>query len=564
MNGARRSSLLAAAIFSIAALAPGQPPAFERIDAHVHVAPPPPAFLEMLDRQKVRILNVTLVDPLVPGFDKPEPQASWAAAISRQSGGRIAWAAPFDPSGFESQDWAGAESRRLAADVDRGAVAVKLYKSVGLHLKTADGKYVLPDHPAFAPVLKAIAAKGASLLAHVAEPRSSWLPLDPADPHHSYYKANPEWHMFQHPERPKWETIIAARDRMLAAHPSLRVIGCHLGSMEHDVDEVARRLNRYPNFAVDTAARMPDLRRQPRDKVRAFLLRYQDRVLWGTDLMELKWEDPAGVIARWEAAYERDWQYLARDLALPEAALRKIFRENALRWIPGLAASRAAASPPAADEVVARYVRALGGEDALRKVTTLAAGGSIFVSTYGAYGEYREFAKAPRSSRRTFRFPGYASIERAFDGTRAWEETPYHGLEILAGARLSLVRRQAEFHLPLNLRAIYPKLAVKGRGRIDEFDAVILEGETKDGQKDELWFDEAAGLLLAIDATETFANGVSQRVRYQYENYKPVNGVLTPHQIRYESPRLIWVVTRQIAFNVPVEDSVFQPPDEKK
>jgi predicted TIM-barrel fold metal-dependent hydrolase len=555
---------LGVALLPLPAQSPVAAPSFERIDAHAHVAPPPPAFLQMLDRAKVRLLNVTLVDPLVPGFDKPEPQSTWAAAIAQQSGGRIAWAAPMDPAGFESKAWSAAEIKRLAADIDRGAVAVKLYKSLGLHLKSASGQYVLPDNLAFSPVFDAIAAKGATLLTHLAEPRSSWQPLDPADPHYNYYKANPDWHMFQHPERPRWEDIIAARDKVLAAHPSLRVIGCHLGSLEHDVDEVAKRLDKYPNFAVDTAARMPNLRQQPRDKVRAFLIKYQDRVLWGTDLMELKWDNPAATVANWQSAYAKDWQFFAGDLALPEPVLRKIFRENALRWIPGLTANIAASQPskplPTAEQVTTRYLQAMGGEAALRKINSLAAAGSIFVATYGAYGEYQEFAKAPRSLRRTFRFPRYAAMERAFNGQRAWEEGPDYGLETLSGPRLSEVRRQAEFHLALNLHTVYPKLVVEGRGRIDDIGAIILEAYTPAGERDQLWFDEATGLLLAVDSTETFANGVTQRVRYQYENYQPVNGIPVAHQIRYESPRLIWVVQRRVALNVPLEDSVFDLP----
>ena len=47
---------------------------------------------------------------------------------------------------------------------------------------------------------------------------------------------------------------------------------------------MARRFDRYPNFAVDTAARVPYFMMQPRDKVRAFLIKYQDRILYGTDL----------------------------------------------------------------------------------------------------------------------------------------------------------------------------------------------------------------------------------------------------------------------------------------
>ena len=76
--------------------------------------------------------------------------------------------------------------------------------------------------------------------------------------------------MYGHPERPSKETILAARDRMLGQHPKLRVVGCHLGSMEDNVDEVAKRLERYPNFVVDTAARVTHLALQDREKFARF------------------------------------------------------------------------------------------------------------------------------------------------------------------------------------------------------------------------------------------------------------------------------------------------------
>lgn len=62
-------------------------------------------------------------------------------------------------------------------------------------------------------------------------------------------------------------------------NPDLRVVGAHLGSMENEVDEIEAHLQRYPNFAVDTAARVLSLVIQPRDKVRAFILKNQDRIL---------------------------------------------------------------------------------------------------------------------------------------------------------------------------------------------------------------------------------------------------------------------------------------------
>ena len=118
--------------------------------------------------------------------------------------------------------------------------------------------------------------------------------------------------------------------------------------MEKDLDGIASRLDRYPNFAVDTAARMEYLMMAPTEKVRAFLIKYQDRVLYGTDLDLLATADIQETLNDWESTYVRDWKFLAtgetfeqdgrkiRGLKLPKPVLRKIYRSNALRWIPGL------------------------------------------------------------------------------------------------------------------------------------------------------------------------------------------------------------------------------------
>ena len=127
------------------------------------------------------------------------------------------------------------------------------------------------------------------------------------------------------------------------------MVGCHLGSDEDDLGRLAKRLDAYPNFAVDTAARVRYFARGDRDQVREFLTRYQDRILYATDF-SLREGDPAAAARSLQATHDRDWDFFSggdmmeydgrptRGLALPEAVLRKIFRENALRWLPGLGA----------------------------------------------------------------------------------------------------------------------------------------------------------------------------------------------------------------------------------
>jgi predicted TIM-barrel fold metal-dependent hydrolase len=218
-----------------------------------------------------------------------------------------------------------------------------------VELRDAEGRYLLPDDAAFEPVFAGLARRGTTLYAHLAEPIAAWEPLDPKSPDYDYYKNAPAWHVHGRPGMPSKREILEARDRLLAKHPTLKVVGCHLGSMEEDVDAIAQRLDRYPNFVVDTAARVTHLTLQPREKVRAFLVKYQDRVLYGTDMGLMPGQDPEATARRLEAEYGRDWTYFAtrqtievdgrkvEGLALPEPVLRRIFRENALRWVPGLA-----------------------------------------------------------------------------------------------------------------------------------------------------------------------------------------------------------------------------------
>ena len=102
-----------------------------------------------------------------------------------------------------------------------------------------------------------------------------------------YFRNHPQYHMYLHPEMPGYEDQIGARDRFVAAHPQLRFVGAHLGSLEYDVDRIAAFLDRFPNASVDMAARMSQVQYQSvRDleKVRNFFVSYQDRLLYGTDL----------------------------------------------------------------------------------------------------------------------------------------------------------------------------------------------------------------------------------------------------------------------------------------
>ncbi len=328
------------ALKSLAALRP--------VDVHVHVFKTDPAFQSMLEKLNLKLLNILVMDDTLSYRKELQLQIDDAWKLVRSSKGHVALCTTFDAYKFNDPTFPKDAIEQIERNFKHGAMAVKIWKNIGMEIKDANGKYIMPDDPKFAPIYARIQKHGKTLMSHVAEPNVAWGPPDPNDPSWSYYKENPQWLVADKPGFPAKTTILEARDHILRQNPKLRMVGVHLGSMEKDLDGIASRFDHYPNFAIDTAARMEYLMLMPADKVRAFLVKYQDRVLYGTDLDLIADANVDEAVKSWEEVYARDWRYFATDetfeldgkkvhgLKLPEPALQKIYRANALHWIPGV------------------------------------------------------------------------------------------------------------------------------------------------------------------------------------------------------------------------------------
>jgi hypothetical protein len=322
--------------------------ALHPIDVHVHVFKNDPAFQRMLEDLNLKLMNILVMDDTLPYRKQLKPQVDDAIGLMRSSHGHIALCTTFDPYKFDSPSFTQDAIKQINHDFDEGAVAVKIWKNIGMEIKDKNGNYIMADDPKFEPIYQDIAAHGKTLMTHQAEPDVAWGPPDPSDPSWSYYQENPQWYLGDKHGFPSKQSILAARDRVVERNPKLRVVGVHLGSMEKSLGDMAARLDKYPNFAIDMAARMEYLMLMPTDRVRDFLTKYQDRVLYGTDLDLLATADVADAVKDWRATYLRDWKFLATDelvkvgdkqvrgLKLPEPVLRKLLHDNAVKWIPGL------------------------------------------------------------------------------------------------------------------------------------------------------------------------------------------------------------------------------------
>ncbi len=351
---------LAAWMVAAPAATPYSDADFERVrkfDAHVHANTDSSDFLVVARKDNFEMLSIN-VD--YPDFPSLAEQARIAHALEAADPSRFHFATTFSMRGFGTTAWTRDTEEAIDAELARGALAVKIWKNVGMVEKDARGRLIMIDDPGFDGVMAHLEARGVPLIAHQGEPKNCWLPLDEmtTENDRSYFREHPEYHMYLHPEQPRYEDLMAARDRFVARHPQLSFVGAHMASLEWSVAKLAQFLDAYPNATVDLAARMTQVQYQSkadRGQVRRFFIRYQDRLLYGTDLTENpvtpgdRAQNPPIVPGEFpreaDAFWRSDWRYLATagsqhidainadvsGLALPRRVIDKIYWRNAER-----------------------------------------------------------------------------------------------------------------------------------------------------------------------------------------------------------------------------------------
>ncbi|HLU90785.1 MAG TPA: amidohydrolase family protein, partial [Cyclobacteriaceae bacterium] len=329
----------------------------EKYDVHTHVLTYDPRFIEYAREDLFSLISIN-VD--VPEYPSLREQMSVTKSHADAFPENFSFSTSFGVSRWGEEKWLEATCEYLSDTIEKGAIAVKVWKNIGMELLDEEGKFVMIDHPRFDPLLQFMRDKKVTLIGHLGEPRNCWLPVEEmtVSGDKDYFSKHPEYHMYLHPEYPSYEEQIQARDHMLEKHPDLLFVGAHLASLEYDVDELAKRLDKFPNMAVDMAERISHLQHQAvRDwqKVRDFVIKYQDRLLYGTDLVDDGSEDANSFKRRCREIRLRHWEFFVSDhemqvpkvtgtfqgLHLPKRIVNKIYYDNAKKWFPALAGKSA-------------------------------------------------------------------------------------------------------------------------------------------------------------------------------------------------------------------------------
>lgn len=222
--------------------------------------------------------------------------------------------------------------------------------------------------------------------------------------------------------------------------------------------------------------------------------------------------------------------------------------------------TKPAGSLPTTDQIIAKYVEALGGKAAIEKVTSRVQKGTFEIPAMGVAGSTEVYEKAPNKTMSVIDIPGYGTVQQGFDGAVAWSQDPQSGLREKSGVELIDAKLDAEMYKPLKAKELYPTLTVVGKEKVGEKEAYVVDAKPAAGSPEKWYFDTQTGLMIRQDSEREGPNG-REKTEVYLENYKDVEGIKLPHTVRIVTPQMSMVLqTTEVKQNVPVEDTKFAKP----
>jgi len=192
------------------------------------------------------------------------------------------------------------------------------------------------------------------------------------------------------------------------------------------------------------------------------------------------------------------------------------------------------ATAPTADQIVEKYIAAVGGADAIRKITSRVGKGAVIVN--GKETPIELYTKAPNLRLSITQNPTSASLT-AFDGNAGWMGSTGRTARQMTDAESWAAGLDAEFYLPLRLKEIFPQVR---RGRPETINGVECEVLTATAQGHppvRLYFDAKSGLLVRLVRYADTPAGRNP-TQIDYADYRVADGVKIPFR---------WTLSRPVA-----------------
>lgn len=215
---------------------------------------------------------------------------------------------------------------------------------------------------------------------------------------------------------------------------------------------------------------------------------------------------------------------------------------------------------PTAKIIIQNYVKAIGGEAAIKKQTTRFQKGSIEMSPMGLKGTAEIWATAPNKSYSKSNISGIGEIIEVFDGNSAWATNPIQGSREKKGDELLQTKLFNDFYREINLEKLYPKMELKGVEKLFGKDVYVIVATPTGLSPETFYFDNQTGLLLRQDSAYISPEGTFN-LQTTYEDYRDVDGVKIAFKVSAKNPQFeIITIISEVKFGLKIDENLFAKP----
>jgi photosynthetic reaction center cytochrome c subunit len=212
---------------------------------------------------------------------------------------------------------------------------------------------------------------------------------------------------------------------------------------------------------------------------------------------------------------------------------------------------------PSADQLLEKYLAAIGGAEALQKITSRVQKGTL-TAFGGQHFPVEVYSRAPDKRVSVMHLQGGDSFT-GFDGKQGWLSVPGR-VHTMSAAENAAARIDADLYFPAHVKTLYQKFSVDAGEKIDGHDTYLVAGRSEGQPPLRLYMDKESGLLLRLVRYAETPLGRNP-TQIDYADYRDADGVKVPFRWTLARPgNRFTIQVEQIQQNVPVDDSKFAPP----
>ena len=214
---------------------------------------------------------------------------------------------------------------------------------------------------------------------------------------------------------------------------------------------------------------------------------------------------------------------------------------------------------PTVDQLLAKYLEAMGGAAALKAPTSRVFKGTVDVVGVSRGGRFENYQQAPDKLVSIIGTTSLGTFKAGYNGRTGWASSD-KGVILLKGADLNSLRRQADFYEYLRLKSNYSKVTLAGKSKIGYREVYVIDFQPANAPTERVYLDAQTYLPVRINGVLPF-QGVSVPVEIYLDDWREVDGIKYPFSMSEGYPKLTLSYTvKEIKHNVAIEPNLFDPP----